>query len=330
MNRVNIIMAAYNGEKYIGEQIESIIKSNFKNWKLWIFDDGSTDRTSCIIEEYLHRYPDKIMYQKNTANKGVTLNFLEGVQFAAKSNNKIKEENTFALSDNMETEEIMEYYMFCDQDDVWMPDKINKTIQHMKKAEKKFGQDSVVAVFTDAFVVDEKLKVLYPSFYRRSKLDTRKVDLPHIMMENKMIGCTVMFNGPLQKKMYNHPQNARYHDWWTSLTAAAFGHISYLPQTTLFYRQHGGNVVGNRSFPAYVKKRLASLQKQKEIICKTALQAEEFYRIYHSQLDGTEKMQVYAMAYLLNQNWIKRRQLVFKYGFMKTGILRNLGLLFIL
>ncbi len=330
MNRINIILAAYNGEKYIREQIESILKSNYKNWKLWIFDDGSADGTHRIVEEYVLRYPDKIIFRCNPSNKGVIRNFLEGVQTAADYNNSIQEDEAVVADEDCETETVTDYYMFCDQDDVWMSDKIDKTIMQMKKEERKYGQDIPVAVFTDALVVDINLNILNRSFYKCNKLDTRKVDLPHIMMENKLIGCTVMFNESLRKLMHTQPANARYHDWWVALIAAAFGHISFLPSATLFYRQHGGNVVGSRNFIDYIKDRISSLPKQREVIYKTARQAEEFYWIYQDDMPAKQKIQVYSMADMLNHNWIKRRQLVLKFGFMKTGILRNLGLLFIL
>ncbi len=325
MNCVNIILATYNGEKYISEQIDSIINNSFKNWKLWIFDDGSTDRTSSIIKEYMIQYPEKIMLQRNEVNKGVTLNFLDGTRYVAAYNEK-KGDIISNRFDNGNMEQNM-YYMFSDQDDVWMPDKIEKTLNHMKKVESKYSEDSVVAVFTDAVVVDEKLNQLYPSFNKVSRLDTKKKDLPHIMMENKLIGCTVMFNEQLLKRMSTLPKNARYHDWWIAMIAAAFGQISYLPVATLSYRQHSNNLVGNQSFLSYVKNRISSIDTQKEALNKIILQAAEFYQIYHKELPVKEKRVVYILANLEKENWIIRRYLILKYGYMKTGMLRNIGLL---
>lgn len=333
MNRVNIIMATYNGAKYIREQIESIIKGQYDNWKLWIFDDGSTDDTLSIIEEYVSHYPGKVMCQQNTVNKGVTLNFLEGVKYAAECNKRIPDPEEELIGNATEEEEpefIRDYYMFCDQDDVWMTDKICKTMMQIKKVEKKYGPDQPIAVFTDALVVDQELNIVERSFIKSSRLDTCKVDLPHIMMENKLIGCTVMFNESLQKLLELQPCNARYHDWWVALVAAAFGHISFLPAVTLFYRQHGDNVVGNQNFLSYITDRVSSLQQQKEVIHKTALQAKEFYKIYEPVMSEKQKIQVSCMANILNESWIKRRHLILKFGFMKTGILRNLGLFYIL
>ncbi len=314
MNRVNIILAAYNGEKYIGEQIESILNNSFTDWYLWIFDDGSTDGTSTIVDGYVLKYPDKIKYFHNEKNKGLTLNFLEGLRYVAVCKSSKERE----------------YYMFCDQDDVWMQDKIKKTYRQMKKMERKYGGDTVTAVFTDAKVVDEKLRMIYPSFFQSSKLDTKKKDLPHILMENKLIGCTVMVNDALVKKITVLPTKARFHDWWIALLAASFGQIGYLPEATINYRQHSNNMVGNQSFLEYVKNRISSLQMQKEALHKTIIQAEEFYQIYHKGLPEREQILISHFAHLERCNWITRRWFIVKYGYQKTGFLRNIGLFFLI
>ncbi|MDF2589721.1 MAG: hypothetical protein K0S41_3562 [Anaerocolumna sp.] len=325
MDRVNIILATYNGEKYISEQIDSIIKNSFKNWKLWVFDDGSTDRTSSIINSYAIQYPDQIYFRQNEKNIGVTLNFLEGVLHV----NRCKFNGNEKAASN-QNDEIIDYFMFSDQDDVWMKDKIELTLNHMKKMEQKFNKNSILAVFTDALVVDENLNKLHSSFYQVNKLDTKKVDLAHIMMENKLIGCTVMFNQPLLDKMKSLPKNARYHDWWVAMVASAFGHISFMPKATLFYRQHSNNVVGNQTFNSYVKRRITTLNKQKEVITKVIKQADDFYNIYRVELSTDKKMQVYTLSQLNKYNWLKRRFIILKYGFLKTGLIRNIGLICII
>lgn len=321
MNRVNIILAAYNGEKYIGEQIDSILNNSFTDWNLWIFDDGSSDGTGTIVNGYVLKHPNKINYICNASNKGLTLNFLEGLRYVADCKRKMPVN---------ESSKMQEYYMFCDQDDVWMPDKIDKTYKRMLKLEHRYSSDTVAAVFTDAEVVDEQLRMIYPSFFQSSKLDTKKRDLSHILMENKLIGCTVMVNEALVKKITILPTKARYHDWWIALLAASFGQISYLPETTIHYRQHSNNMVGNQDFLGYVKKRLSSLQMQKEALHKTMIQADEFYGIYHKELPERAKILLSTFAHLEQYNWICRRWIIIKYGYQKTGILRNIGLFFLI
>nr|WP_308742569.1 glycosyltransferase family 2 protein [uncultured Anaerocolumna sp.] len=319
MNKVNIIMAAYNGEKYIKDQIESILHNSFENWVLWIFDDGSKDQTESIIKKYIQQYPQKIRYYRNNTNKGVTRNFLEGVKLVTQLNNQEENEKTHN-----------HYYMFCDQDDVWMGEKIFKTLKQMKKAEKRYGSEKPVAVFTDAIVVDEKLNIQQSSFYKTSNLNTNRRDLAHMLMENKLIGCTIMFNGALADRLDVIPKNARYHDWWIALIASAIGHITYLKEGTLLYRQHENNVVGNQSFLTYVKNRISNLHKQKEILDITIKQAREFYNIFEKDLTGNKKALVYDFVHIKENSWFMRRKLILSKGYLKTGLIRNIGLLLLI
>ncbi len=311
MDIVNIIMATYNGEKYIKEQIDSIIASSYTNWKLWIFDDGSKDNTVKILKEYEEKLPSKIFVTKNKNNLGVTKNFLHGAI-------SITQDSTHK-----------NYYMFCDQDDVWMNKKIEKTLKAMKQLENKYG-DYPLTVFTDATVVDDKLKVLKPSFFKTSGLNPNNTCLASILMENKLIGCTVLFNEKVREKLRIIPKEVRYHDWWIALITSAFGFISYLNEPTLYYRQHGNNVVGNKDFISYVKNSILSLKKQKEAINKTIMQGKAFYTIYKDSFSKESKELIYEFAKLAHIKKVNRQYIIMKYRFLKTGVIRNIGLLLII
>ncbi len=315
MDRVNIVMATYNGEKYVKEQINSIIENTYTNWRLLICDDGSSDSTLPIVDEYVRKYKGKIFLHKNEKNKGVTINFLEGMKRIS------------SFDDNVCGDE---YYMFCDQDDVWLNDKIEKTLNLVKKCEKKYTSKVPVAAFTDVLVVDENLNEISSSFFKSNGLNPSKIKINQIMMENKFIGCSVMFNGSLMEKIKIIPQKARFHDWWVACIAATFGHICYLDEPTIKYRQHGGNVVGNKSFNDYVKKSLLTLKVQKEALNKTIIQAREFYDIYENEISFPEKRVIYLFSRLNQYNWLKRRYVILSRGFLKTGFLRNIGLLLII
>ncbi|HIU66623.1 MAG TPA: glycosyltransferase family 2 protein [Candidatus Caccomorpha excrementavium] len=319
MSTVNIVMATYQGERFLGEQIESILHSGYTDWCLYIADDGSTDRTVEIAKSFEKRYPERIHVHVNSRNRGCTLNFLSALKRTA---NRAGES---ACSSN-----VPGYYMFCDQDDVWMPDKIEQTLRYMKQMEKKYGKQAPAAVFTDARVVDEKLTQIYRSFYLVSRLDTRRLDLAHILMENKLIGCTMMMNDALVSMLTELPEYARYHDWWMALIAAAFGHIGYYPAVTLSYRQHGGNEVGTRKFSEYVKIRLGALKKQKEELLLTQKQAESFLEMYGQKLNEKNRRLIGNFAVLSKMNWAKRRWCMLRYRYYKTGIVRNIGVFLIL
>lgn len=306
--KVAIVMATYNGAAYIREQIDSILNNTYTNWSLEICDDGSKDETISIIKEYMEIDPKRIFLHQNTQNLGVVRNFLEGACRASG-----------------------DYIMFADQDDVWLPDKIAHTLSKMNETEQ--GQKDIpAAVFTDAKVVDEKLQEIAPSFHKISTLDTTKTDLPHLLMENKLIGCTMMFNQAVVKMLYQLPQYARYHDWWIGLLAASMGKIGYLSEATLLYRQHGSNEVGTQSFLSYVKARIHSLQAQKQSLMENQKQAEELLKIYKNEkgLSEQAKEELRTFAALSEKGWIGRRRIVLRRGYLKTGVVRNIGVMLLI
>lgn len=308
MAMVTIVMTTYNGEKYLKEQIESILTSTYKDFVLYIVDDGSQDNTMKILENYRERYPDKINIYQNEANLGVTLNYLNAI-----------------------CRTTSDYIMLCDQDDVWKKDKIARTLKRIRQIEVQFGKELPIAVFTDANVVDEQLNIINESFFRSGRLNPLRVDLPHLLMENKLIGCTVMINQAVRRILQGSslPQNARFHDGWLGLIAAAFGKISFIKEPTILYRQHEDNIVGDKGFISYIASRVCNLRRQKEALKALYLQAEEFARLYNNLLDNQRLETIVRFSKLNKENFIKRRITLIKYGYLKSGIIRNIGLILI-
>lgn len=308
MSTVAIVMAAYNGDQYIVEQIDSILASSYQSFELYIYDDGSKDNTMSILRNYENQYPEKIHVFQNESNLGVSKNFLRA----------------FCLT-------TADYVMFCDQDDVWKSNKIGISLKRIRNMEAQFGKQVPMAVFTDASVVDKDLKELYSSFFDSNHLEPKKTDLAHLLMENKLIGCTIMVNAAVRNvlKSSHYPQYAKFHDWWIALIAASFGKIGYVNETTLLYRQHGGNVVGGADFLSYFKNRITSLGRQREAIRILEKQAEEFLLLYGSQLEGDKKEIIRNFAELQRTGFIKKRIIIIKNGYLKSGLIRNAGLLLI-
>lgn len=308
MDKVTIVMATYNGEKYLEEQINSILSSTYKEIELHIVDDGSSDFTIEILNRYKSLYPDKIYISQNKTNMGVTLNFLNAIS-------------------NTSTD----YIMLCDQDDVWNKDKVAKTLKRMKQMEIQFGKKLPIVVFTDACVVDSRLNVIHESFFRSGRLNPGLTDLAHMLMENKLIGCTVMINGAVRRVLKSKPlpKKARFHDGWLGLIGASLGKISFIEEATLLYRQHELNVVGNRGFMSYVIDRVSSLKKQKEALLALQHQADEFVNLYHDLIRDKNMDLIRQFANLYKYGFIKRRLLIIKYKYLKSGIIRNIGLMII-
>lgn len=227
---INIMMATYNGENYIREQIESIIYQTYTEWKLYISDDGSTDRTKAIIQEYIECYPDKIMLLKSRKST-----------HCAKGN----------FSFLFETVPNADYYAFCDQDDVWLPEKLNTLLETIEGSE-----DEPMLVYHDLKVVNQDKELIAESFYEYSNLflDERR-PINQVLLYNCIPGCAMMYNHKLREKIQKIPIDCIMHDWWVLLVTLCYGDkIIHSEKKLGLYRQHGNNELG-----AVEKKSIAAM-----------------------------------------------------------------------
>lgn len=308
MGMVSIVMATYNGEKYLEEQINSILSSTYQDFEIHIFDDGSKDSTMDILNNYKKQYPDKIKVIQNETNLGVTLNFLNAI-------NRITSD----------------YVMMCDQDDVWKKDKIARTLKRIRQMEVQFEKELPIAVFTDAHVVDSNLNMLHESFFRSGRLNPRLTDLSHLLMENKLIGCTVMINAALRKVLQSSPlpKKARLHDGWLGLIASSLGKVGFIKEPTLYYRQHEANLVGNRNFISYILNRISNIGKQKKALLELQTQAGEFADLYQDLIEENKLELILTFSKLNQEGFLRRRILIIRNRFLKSGFIRNIGLMII-
>lgn len=312
MYRVDVIMATFNGQKYIKEQIDSILQNKGVEVMLHVFDDGSSDDTISILYEYQMKYPKQVVVHQNEQNLGLTLNFLSGIRY-------VMDQFPEAM-----------YFMCCDQDDVWNSDKMEKTLKRMLQMEKCYSIERPNLVFTDTTITDEKLQLIKKSFYQSQRYRLNKLKLPHLLMENLIIGCTTMINRAFEPYLLQLPKHARYHDWWLALIASAFGAINFLPRQTMYYRQHSGNVVGGARFGAYLANRARTLRNQRNSLMENKRQADEFFSIFEKKLTPYNEKIFRKFIEMFSSNWFKKRVLMFRCGFLKSGFVRNFGLFLIL
>lgn len=317
MSTVNIVMASYNGEKYIREQIDSILASTYTDWSLTVFDDCSTDKTVSIVKEYASRFPERIFFYKSDVNKGSTRTFLEGLMKLYAHEEK--------SSSNKPS-----YFMFADQDDIWLKDKIEKTLDIMHANERKYGKDTPLLVYTDAVVVDKNLRFKKNSFHGMTHLNCKKNDLAHLMMENKCMGCTCMMNAPLVQLVEKIPDDIRLHDWWMVLLAATFGRVCSSSWQSMLYRQHGNNQVGSSSFSGYCSDRLHNPISQRNALKKNYLQANTLLKTYGVRIPADKRELIQKFCSIEGRGFFGRRILVIRKGFLKSGCVRNIGLLLII
>lgn len=215
---IDVLMATYNGEKHLKQQIESILNQTYNNINLIISDDCSKDSTVQILKEY-EKKDNRITVYVQEQNLGYIKNF----EFLL---TKVKNE----------------IYMLSDQDDVWKTNKIENTYNKLKQEKADF-------VFTDLEVVDINLKQIYSSFNDFMKL-TRKIKkyngYERQYLYNCVTGCTIMSRKQFIDKILPLPSNSKYlvHDMWMGLIVSIYGKVVYLDEKTIYYRQHGNNQIG--------------------------------------------------------------------------------------
>ncbi|MDR0921034.1 MAG: glycosyltransferase family 2 protein [Lactobacillales bacterium] len=262
--KLAILLSTYNGEQFLREQIDSILAQTLQNWTLYIRDDGSSDGTVAIIREYTKAHENIHFFnEQRQENVGVIRSFL-------------------GLLKGVEAD----YYCFCDQDDVWFPEKVQVTLEKMLTLPKEAPN----LVYTDLEVVDEHLVRLFPSMIRKQS-DHPNLDLLSEITENTVTGCTMMINEALKKKATSNATSIIMHDWWFALIAAAFGNLVYLDQPTVYYRQHSNNVLGART----LRKRLARFKRGKYVedywtlIHMTQQQARDLLTFFDGELTVEQK-----------------------------------------
>lgn len=220
---IDILLSTYNGEKYLAEQIESLLNQTYTEWTLTIRDDGSNDGTISIIEKYAAEYPDKIKFlEEEKINLGYIKSFERLLQYSS-----------------------AEYIMFCDQDDCWLSDKIELSINAIKQQEYTHGNSTPILVHTDLYVTDEKLNIRHESFARYSGLDINFIEknIHYLGICNTVTGCATLFNKALKETMLPFNPSC-IHDEWAGICAKKYGILLFIPQSTILYRQHGKNSLG--------------------------------------------------------------------------------------
>lgn len=219
-SKIDILLATYNGEKYLEAQLDSILNQTYSNFRLLISDDCSSDNTQKILKEY-EKKDNRIQLFFQEKNLGVMKNF----EFLLKN---VKND----------------YYMFSDQDDIWKQEKIEKSL-------KKLLETNSDLVYTDLEVVDENLNVTYPSYWKLKGIYNKIKkynNFESLYLNNFVTGCTMISKSKLIKDVLPLPNTSKYvlHDYWIPLIISQKGKIAYIEEPLIKYRQHKNNKIGSK------------------------------------------------------------------------------------
>lgn len=302
-----ILLASYNGAAYIGEQIDSIITQTDDRWHLTLSDDGSSDGTDAILDAYVQRYPDKLARVHSGRRFGNA------------------RDHFFWLMNQCDAP----YILFSDQDDVFYPQKVEKTLNALMEAEKAFGADTPILVFTDQTPTDEHLRPLAPSLMRYQRQYFEHFDYRSILMQNVVTGGAMGMNRALARLGGRCEDTSQVimHDWWLAAVAARFGKVIYIDEPLSDYRQHGGNCVGAKdvgsaeqfiSWSTHLLTVRHAIEHKKE-------QAKVFYSTYRPKLNQEDKDFLNGFTCFRSGTlfYFKRRKLIHGFyrliGFMVLG-----------
>lgn len=270
--KVVILLSTYNGEKYLAEQLDSLINQTYKNLHILIRDDGSSDSTREILSSYSKNNSNITVVEDR--NIGVKKSFFQLLEIARNKG---------------------DYFAFCDQDDVWLPEKIEKAILQMEKI-----SSTNVLYCSTLNLVGKDL-----SFIKKTK--TLIPDKSNAMIQNIVTGCTMIINKNLAKLVLdNEPnwKNTEMHDSWFYLVASFKGKVIFDDNSYIYYRQHGNNEVGLPTNKLEViKNSVYGFQKEKNTKIHRK-QLTEFYNLFNENLIISDKKMI--EKFLFNDNFIDR------------------------
>lgn len=214
---IDILLSTYNGQRYLEAQLNSLFSQTYSNWKLLIRDDASTDGTMEIIQHFQNKHPDKLFLISNPeGNVGFALSYLKLMKYSD-----------------------ADYLMFCDQDDVWNSDKIEKLVKHISENEK----ENPYLAFADSIIVNDKREIIYQSYAQLTGLNYRKGQQIYLL-KNYIPGCNFIFNKKLKQKALEVNFAMPVHDFWLLMIAAAIGKVGFVNEPLMQYRLHPGNAIG--------------------------------------------------------------------------------------
>lgn len=286
MKKIAILMATYNGEKYVAQQIDSILSQTYKNYiDLFIQDDNSSDTTWNILEKYNNINNNIFIYQCEEKNSGPVGNFstlFERIRYKG-----------------------YDYVMFSDQDDMWYEDKVEKSIKSIE-------------------MYDNKPKLLYTNylFWNMKNNETRvayereiPIKFETLFVQNWLMGCTMVLNRKMVEYVDTIPLFIENHDFWISLIASTIEDgIMYEPQITMKHRLHDKNVTAREGVGTF-KNKISTLKKR---LSKTI--REDKYRQWNKVehiLESKYHLKNYSneVSRVLNSNVLSRLKFAAKQGF---------------
>ena len=320
---IEILLATYNGERFLSEQIESIINQSYTDYKILASDDNSSDCTFEILRSYESVLGEKIN--------------------VVQSNTHSAKENFYNLLDMADAE----YIALCDQDDFWQSDRLKKSLKAVQRLERRYGKETPILVHSDLEIVDENLNSQNKKMSELTGISeaikyakeeskylytiSTEESFSRYLVENNITGNTVIINKALLD-IYKRPKVSFMHDWWLGMIAFTFGKVGYLNECLVKYRQHESNELGAKNPLELHNIRKRNKQRIRENYDCMFAQVEEFLLLYKNELGKSRSADTYyahkylnAFANMKSKNRISKIRDILKYSFFKSSKILTLG-----
>lgn len=296
---VSVVLATYNGEQFLEQQLESIFGQTILPDEIIIVDDQSTDQTLACIQKISTNIP--VHFYQNEKRLGFVGNFKRGVALAKPNN----------------------YIALCDQDDIWLPEKLEKSIQLLSEIDD--GKTPAL-IYSDLILVDSEENILNTSFHHEMRNDKYIHNLQTILYTNFVTGCTVMMNSAMRNCFADIPVNQTYfHDAWIGLIGCSFGKIAKLDRAYILYRKHQTNAsIANFNKSNLFKRSLGYLKLvfiKKNFMEREISLAADFYKIYQARLPKEQQKLFLRLIQLKGQPFVLKK-ILFEISFFKHWIKR--------
>ena len=294
--KVNILMSTYNGQQFLAEQIRSIQEQSYTDWTLFIRDDGSSDNTKEILKDF-ERQDSRIhlIDSDKSDNLGVIKSFHKLVNH-----------------------DRADYYFFSDQDDVWLPNKLELSL----KEAQNYLADLPLMVYMDLKVVNQDLEIMTESMVK-SQSHHANTELVQELTENTVTGGVAMINHALAE-MWQVTDDILMHDWYLALLASAFGNLVFIDQPGELYRQHSDNVLGARTLSKRFKKWIRPhilFAVYWDLIKNSQKQARHLLQMPLSQ---SNRELIEAFVTIMDKSMLERFRILRKYGLRKNKAFHTL------
>lgn len=306
--KVQILLATYNGEQFLQQQIESLLQQTYTDFTILIRDDGSTDKTLEIIESYQQKYPAKfILLKEDKMNVGATQNF--GILLAHST---------------------ADYIFFCDQDDVWMPSKIEHSLSAIFTMENE-QKSNPCLVYSDMKLINEHGIIIADSVWKQLHLSPDYFTLNRLLVQNIPHGCTVLINKAMKSIASPIPATAILHDHWLALLAASVGNSVAITTPLILLRNHTQNVTRkNFSFAEKIKryfKNLSDKNAYEQYLKIRIAQAKALMEKCSLQLNNDQIRLLQDFIALENMGSMQRKKIFIKNQFYRTTFLHSLKMI---